>query len=146
MGDGCLLHTSLVVSVTAGGRLPHMYIKYTNAHIHVLRRVFSIICYAPWGTMLNKGLEIPNLTSSTIDQLIPLQSRAPDIPPLSHHPHSFSLFNPIHTFCFGRWAQRWGEGRQKGFSQASYHGGSQWICLENTLLKWNAFVVEKSIA
>lgn len=137
----------LVASVTAGIRLPHMYIKYTNTHVNKLRRVF--MCHTPWGTMPNKesyGAGNPKSDFMFHWPADPFAEPSPRYSYLEPSPPLLPLFNPIHTFCFGRLAQRCGR-KAKGTSpRPTIIEANQWTCLGNTWLKWNAFLVEKSIA
>lgn len=106
----CTLNTQMHMSKRSGGR---------SVSCAILHEV-------PCSTRRTMGLETPNLTSSSIDQLIPLQSRAPDTPISSHHPHSFPFLILYTHFALEarRWAQRRGEGRQRGFLPGLYHRGS----------------------
>lgn len=152
MEDGSLPHRLLVVSVTACVRLLHMYIKYTNAHVKESRRVFSIMCHTPWGTMLNKesyGGGNPKPDFIFHWPTIPFAEQSPRYSYLVPLPPLLPLLNPIHTFCFGSYKMGTKvKGRKaKGISpRPNITGVHQWLCLGSTLLKWNAFVVEASIA
>lgn len=66
------------------------------------------------------GLETPNLTSSSIDQLIPLQSRVPDIPTLSHCPHSFPFLIPYTHFALEDGHKGEVKEGKRDFSQVCY--------------------------
>ena len=147
MEDGSLLHRSLAVSVTAHVRLPHTYIKYKNPHVKELRRVLSVVCETPCSTHSQQaklqGWKPQNLTTSSIGQLTALQSRVPHIPLL---PPGFWSHEPILLWKLA--AGHIAGGRKaKGISpRLSITRAHQWACLENILLKWNAFMVGESTA